>query len=39
MHFGPAELTGLAQLLLAAAALVTACRKRTRNDNDEDVRE
>ena len=34
MQLGPEELAGLAQLLLAAAALITACRKRGGNGSD-----
>ena len=34
MHLGPEELWGLAQLLLAAAAFVTACRKHSDDSDD-----
>jgi predicted small secreted protein len=34
MHLGPEELAALAKLLLAAAALVTACRKRPGKGRD-----
>lgn len=34
MHLGPDELAALAQLLFAAAALVTACRERSDNGRD-----